>query len=421
MAEINTRSPYFITKSNAILGSCDLKLWVYTGSPNTSLPSTTPTYTLRSTATLSNSVPTVTFEVAELIKDLIPAGFNGTYPPNETDPNLYGAVWVDYQIIQNFTDGTSTPSNVIGVKGYTGYGYFSQGANPQYVDPKCMQSNKTIVKPSNAPLRIAVKANKSDVLVNMTYKGNLVYEQVVKTATDSKDLIQMVTQGGANMSISNNGWDNYFSKIQSLSDSKPAFYTGSPAYNSLSNNEILFPVDRVEIMNNEDVSGSAAGVQVINVINESVCEYDPYKVTFYNKYGALQDFWFFKNSVLKMKSKKTNFKRNILQGNNYNTYSHQKTTMEVNAMESLRLNSGWVTEDQNVVIEEMLLSESLWISFPNKENYNSSFGWASTDNYKTLPVQLKTSSFTFKNSKTDGLINHSIDFEFANDKINNIR
>ena len=53
----------------------------------------------------------------------------------------------------------------------------------------------------------------------------------------------------------------------------------------------------------------------------------------------------------------------------------------------------------------MFLSENVWLRLENK----------------TLSVIPKTKSFTFKTSVNDNVINHTVDFDFAFDKINNIR
>ena len=62
-------------------------------------------------------------------------------------------------------------------------------------------------------------------------------------------------------------------------------------------------------------------------------------------------------------------------------------------------------EDANSTIEELFLSKNVWIRFENK----------------TLPVIPTSKDFTFKTSLNDKLINHTIDFEFAFNKINNVR
>ena len=44
---------------------------------------------------------------------------------------------------------------------------------------------------------------------------------------------------------------------------------------------------------------------------------EPYKLSFINKFGALQDVWFFKRSNKQLSTKKEGFKRNTLTANSY--------------------------------------------------------------------------------------------------------
>ena len=65
-------------------------------------------------------------------------------------------------------------------------------------------------------------------------------------------------------------------------------------------------------------------------------------------------------------------------------------------------------EAYNEVIEDILLSEYVWIK------YNT------TDGSKTRPVIVNTSSLTKKTSVNDKLIQYTLEVEEANDIINNI-
>lgn len=56
-------------------------------------------------------------------------------------------------------------------------------------------------------------------------------------------------------------------------------------------------------------------------------------------------------------------------------------------------------------MRQLFQSEDIWIR----------------DENKTLPVVVKDSSFTYKTSLNDKLVNYTVQFEFAFDGINNIR
>ena len=148
-------------------------------------------------------------------------------------------------------------------------------------------------------------------------------------------------------------------------------------------------------------------LKTIKITNICEPKYTPYKVTFTNKFGAFQDLYFFKKSVETMMVKDETFKRNIVAVGTpvYGTYEAQKNRYNVNANTSIKLNTGFISEGMNDTIEELFLAENVWLRIDNK----------------TLPMLPKTKSLTYKTSVNDNLANYTIEFDYAFDKINNIR
>ena len=116
MSKINVRSPYYIYITEADLDSAKLELYVYTGTQGTR---GVIDYTINSTA-VGNKI---TFEISELVRDYIENTFDGSYTSS--------AVWVDYQITRTVSSVAQTPEAFVQLTGFDGYGYFSDGANPQ--------------------------------------------------------------------------------------------------------------------------------------------------------------------------------------------------------------------------------------------------------------------------------------------------
>jgi len=141
----------------------------------------------------------------------------------------------------------------------------------------------------------------------------------------------------------------------------------------------------------------------------NICEpkFTPYKITFVNKFGAFQDLYFFKKSVENTNVTDETFKRNTIANatSTYQTYEGQKQRYNINSNTSLTLNTGFISEDMNQTIEELFFTENVWIRYENK----------------TLPVIPKSKSLQYKTSLNDKLINYTVDFDFAFDKINNVR
>ena len=149
------------------------------------------------------------------------------------------------------------------------------------------------------------------------------------------------------------------------------------------------------------------GANRFNIPVYNVCEpkYTPYKLTFVNKYGVLEDLWFFKNSKLSLETKEENYRANIVSGGSYSINDHQYRTLYKEGKESLTINSGFYPESHNEAFKQLLLSEKVWIKYKGQ----------------TLPCKIKDSSMSFKTQVQDKLINYTMNIEFAFDKINNVR
>ena len=168
-----------------------------------------------------------------------------------------------------------------------------------------------------------------------------------------------------------------------------------------SNNDILYNTITSTTKGNVTV-----GTHTINV--NRVCEpkYSPIKITFVNRFGALQDLWFFKKTVESLSVRRDSFKRNILtSGGQYNTFKHAKRTLNVIGNEKFTCNSGFVDEQMNEVFKQLMLSEQIWATISGIVH----------------PVDVVSSELQYKTSLNDKLINFTVDFEYAYDTINNIR
>ena len=286
----------------------------------------------------------LTFEISELVKDYLEITFNGTYTSQ--------MVWVDYQITRSISGTPTTADAFVQLEAYYGYGYFKDGANPQN-DSILLQSNTTIYKLSTNDLIYPLNANTS---IAIAY-----YLNGVEVATDS--VVNDLTSAG---------------RIDYL------VYAGS--------------VDTVYLDDGVDLI-------TLNIENIDECKYTPYKLTFINKFGALQDLWMFKRSNLSLSTNEEKYKSNIVSGASYDTSLHQSKILTKQGNEKLTLNSGFYIEEYNEVFRQITLSDGVWIEIENQ----------------TLPVNITSSNLEFKTSLNDKLINYTIDVSFAFDKINNIR
>tara|TARA_Y100001938_G_C8053840_1_gene413359 strand:- start:96 stop:1058 length:963 start_codon:yes stop_codon:yes gene_type:complete len=168
--------------------------------------------------------------------------------------------------------------------------------------------------------------------------------------------------------------------------------------------------------NKTTISSSATSVTAASgnytwTINR-ICssKYTPVQMRFINRKGAPQDFYFFLKNVENMTTKSETFKRNIFNqsSSNYDVEDHQTTVFNKSGRKRYTLNTDYLIEAYNEVIEDILLSEYVWIK------YNT------TDGNKVRPVIVNTSSLLKKTSVNDKLIQYTLEVEEANDIINNI-
>jgi hypothetical protein len=154
-----------------------------------------------------------------------------------------------------------------------------------------------------------------------------------------------------------------------------------------------------------DTSATVAGTSV--TINRT-CDpkYNPIKITFVNKFGALQDFYFQKKSSKSISVSREMYKSNISSGTgSYQTNSHVKKTLRSIGNERISVNTGFISENSNEAIKQIMLSEQIWATIDSN----------------IYPINITENDFAYKTSLNDKLINYTMEFEYAFDAINNVR
>ena len=139
-----------------------------------------------------------------------------------------------------------------------------------------------------------------------------------------------------------------------------------------------------------------------------ICEpkYTPIKVTFVNKFGALQDIYLYKKQTKNMSIQREMYKSNIISTTGtYQTYNHNKRNLKSVGAERITANTGFLCNNMNEPMKQLMLSEQIWATIDNN----------------VIPINITNSDFTYKTSVNDKLINYTMEFEYAFDAINNIR
>lgn len=150
-------------------------------------------------------------------------------------------------------------------------------------------------------------------------------------------------------------------------------------------------------------------VEGVTVRRQLCSKYDFVKVVFINKFGVPQETFFFAKKVESINSTGNSYKSsNINADGSYNSYSHQVVDFHKNAIKSYTLSTGYIDEEFNNYMQEMMLSEQVWLNIPGNTP-------------QIIPVRLRSSSVSYKTSLNDKLIDYTVEFEESNDLINSIR
>lgn len=391
---INTRSPFYIKVSDSSLATATLKLYIYEGVKNTGSPNGAD---LKYTVTKSEieGGNYVVFEISELIRDYVDVKYDGEY-------DSY-CVWANAVITAKNSSGGAISSPTVTPSDYTnqfvavdGYGYFEEGVNPE-PSRSLLQSNKIMYRPEDGNINIPIFAEDTNSVAYYN-NGTLVRSQTISDNDNTNQKIQYI-------SVSGNS-DNATYEERVLEDG--GTLESSRCLEQFLSYLDISKVDEIVVGYDTD-AGSAA--HIIKVRNLDCSIYDPIRVTFVNKYGALQDLWFDKKSVNSIEVQSNDYKASVMDFSStpiYDTSAHQNRVLDLVGKESITMNTGYIDESFNEVFRQLMLSEQVWMT-------------RLTDTEEVLPLRPRTQSLQFKTRTNDKLVNYTVEFDFAFDKINTIR
>ena len=388
MAIINTRSPYFVRTAIVNIAYATLDIEIYTGNKNTDYTGT-PQYSLRKQI-LPNATG-INFEISELIRDYLDMQFGGFYFAAD---EYYTCKWV--RIVKTSFDSNggqlqqATSIDLV----LNGYSYFEEGSFYSYTDKNLLMTNREVFALDDNIYRIPLYIGE-EVSVAFLRDG-----EIVGTYTNAGGSI-LTTEQIAHISINGiSPYDSFKSRIVKSSGEFENNKCISQYLNTLS----IGKVDAIHIGNTDGT------LDIIKVKTIDECKYEPKKITFVNKFGVLQDMYFFKKKVEQMTTKRESYKANTLTyANNYDTSVHTKKDFNITANESMTLSSGFLSESYNEVFKQLMLSEKVWIT--NRTNTSE----------QVLPINIKTSDITYKTSLNDKLVEYTIEFDNSYNVLNDIR
>ena len=372
---IRTRSPFFIRtpqQTSSSLSYFQINITVYGGLSSSSeiCDDLYAAYSLQKKPLGAEN--SVSFDISEIVNDHIEQIFTGTYASAKS------SIWVTVATSARQSDGTvigSVTTNTYLAQ--EGFNKFKEGVN-YTTEPIAMLSSTYIQNHKGSTITIPVNAER---VTSVQWRNG--------TAVRETD------------TFTDNGNQNQ--KIQF------ALFTAGT------------------FLDNALITYDSGSTTTITLEQVEECKYPVNKITFVNRWGALQDLFFFKKSTESLDATRETFNRSIFEAravqldppeeagqacqesltfNTYSTTAHAKKTFNANATESVVLNTGFVNELMNPYFEELMVSEYIWL----------------TDlSANIFPVNLKESSFAKKTGLNDRLINYTMSFEKSFSLVNNIR
>lgn len=370
----------------AELTKAELKLYIYGGNIN-SVPEN-PRYTL--TKTKLSGDDTITFEISELIKDYVEIKFDGNYEGIEQTK------WVYYEITRTFDDDTTDVIKEHGIA-FRGYGSITDGINPE-LTKHVMMSNTVVNNYCGQPISIPY------------YTGDNGTKKIeYKQDTTSLDVAAL---GNASL----------YTIAQSVRLNPPAsdIVTIDKTASVVASSDESSGVDEIPIDTNlvEFTFEDGTTVEIkVECIDE--CRNVPYKISFINKFGAMQDMWFFARRKDSVNAEREQYKKTILNTGSgaasYDISDHQRVYLENQGRETITMNTGFIHRSYNEVIKQLLVSEFVYIHDRRRQSpTNGKYDLA-------VPINVVTSSLEIKNRRDNKLMNYELQFEMDSEIIQSVR
>lgn len=386
MGIINTRSPYFLSVSDSDLAYATLGIEIYTGVRDEDYTGNNQ-YSLRKNIILNTTK--VSFEISELIRDYLDMEFDGRYIETDQD---YTCKWVRMTLTAFDGNSVQLSQSITTSLAIDGYSYFEEGLIDS-ISKNTLISNRDVFALDDNIYRIPLYTGTS-VNIAFLLNGEIVNTYTSYGSIESEEQVKH---------ISINDLSEYDSFISRIVKNNGVFENNS-CISKFKNSLSIGKVDTIHIGNTDGT------LDIINVKTIDECKYEPKKITFINKFGVLQDMYFFKKSIEKMTTKRESYKANTLtSSNSYQTYNHTKRDFNIEANESISLSSGFLNESYNEVFKQLMLSEKVWIT--NRTNTQE----------QVLPINIKTSNITYKTSLNDRLVEYTIEFDNSYNVLNDIR
>lgn len=382
------RSPQFITgKNNTLtndqLQQMDLSLRIRTGV----LAATgTANYVLNKDYSINQ---VINFEISDLVRSEFYHDFSIWNDLGFTQSPQGEVLWVIPTGSWRYSNNGAAPDTTVWSSGTT-YAYLTTDG----------WATMTNITPTSVTQSLLATSRERQVLVT-NYEVLPIYQN----ATNEVTKVSILWQGG--------GADNASITIPPSNDSRDAvvYLPVGPA--NLQNTTVwgssIKPSNNVGADTYDVELTYASGATAIIATYKIICEpkYTPYQIAFINRFGVADFITFFKRS-----DERGNFTQDTYQKSIYNdgftTPSLEVgkyTSFNVNSRNSLTLNTGFVDEDYDETIKDILMSEYV----------------AVLENNQWIAVQPERGSIEYQKHINQKLINYTLTFNYAFDERSLVR
>jgi len=373
----------------ANLDNAKLELYIYGGASD-NIPEYTE-YTI--TKSPIDGEQTVTFEISELVKDYIDIEFDGNYD------NIKQTKWVFYRVTRTY-DNENTDSYTRLNLAFRGYGEITDGINPE-LSKGLLISNTVINNQCGEPINVPI----------YTFSKDDEGATEVQYKADGSSLKTSVLGNASLFTIAQS-----INVAPSINDVITIDKTASVTSQSDSNvNEGLAPSDTDEV----EFTVADGTTQSIKIECIDECKNIPHKISFLNKFGVIQDIWFFARKKDSISTERESYKKSTLKTDgtvvNYNISDHQNVYLENQGREQITMNTGFIHESYGEVIKQLMVSEFVYIH----DKFKSSPSNASYD--LAVPINVVTGSLDIKTRRYDKLINYELQFDMDSELIQSVR
>jgi hypothetical protein len=405
---VGARSPIYITANYSSLASSitdvELEVFIWKGARN-SKPATA-TYTLFRDVFAGQDV---SFDVSKFVQEYITnthTGFDPTDVSYVPDGSVYW-VQVDYTInYQNKADPPVTVNDTGSTDIFevsNGYHIFIEAANKEVNKGFASVNAVKYIKDSGnevVPVYLGKWGEGYDIY--WAYKDRVLadggtVEGTTLCANIGLETVEVLGDGGYNIDIRITESDLQNLQAEGRVLLLPCGVSNLDAWVSTVG-ETLTYTNYYDI-NLKDKDGTTLDTRRFYPTCEP--KYTPLQIQFINKNGVWESVTFFKSSQEQLQTRTSEYRRSIgssgATGFSYDTEQEQYKRFNTNYRNSIRVNTGWVGEDYNEMMTQLLASERVLLD--------------------SKPVNVSTGSLQLQKHITNKTINYTIDLQYAYDTI----